>query len=82
MGGFNKISLRWYRDQGRGQEAADDVGAEQGMDGSWPIAILHCESRYHERRMWQYLFKTFGVNAMAWYETVDNPEPAAEPCPF
>lgn len=66
---WKRITLRWWRDRPRGQEAADDVGADQDMDGTWPRAVLECSDREHERRMWLYLLSRFGVNAMGYYES-------------
>lgn len=55
-------SLRWYRDQSRGQEAADAVACDQFHDG-WPTAQLHCRDERHATALWKYLLLTFGVNA-------------------
>lgn len=58
--------LRWFRDKGRGQEAADVLGAEQTMDGSWPVATLKCERRSTADMRWWQLLVHFDVNAMTY----------------
>lgn len=62
---FKDIYLQWYRDKGRGQEAADATGAEQLVDG-WPIARIH-GTNDELRVKWRELLDTFGVNATTWY---------------
>jgi hypothetical protein len=66
------ITLRWYRDKGRGQEAADHVEAKQVMDG-WPIAILECCDSDEADRRWHYLLSMFGVNAMTYFTPRSKP---------
>lgn len=61
--------LRWFRDRGRGQEAADATGAEQVFDGSWPVAVLPCPPE-EQWSVWDHLLETFDVNAMYYYPLV------------
>lgn len=69
-----RIYLRWYRDKGNGQKAADAVpGIVQTEDGAWPTAEWDCDSNAEACARWEFLYKTFGVNAMTvytgeWYE--------------
>lgn len=63
----DKLFLNWWRDKGRGQEAADAVGAQQPMDGTWPAAILPCATNKEANEKWDHLYKTYGVNAMTTY---------------
>lgn len=61
------FNLQWFRDQGRGQEAADAINAEQVMYGIWPVAIWRCECRQDAEQKWQRLYAEFAVNAMTYY---------------
>ena len=61
------MKLQWFRDQGQGQAAADEVQAIEEMVGSWPVAILVCLDKYHCDCMWRYLLTKFAVNAMTYY---------------
>lgn len=61
--------LRWFRDKGRGQEAADATGAVQEMDGIWPIAKLPADSTNQEE-LWRMLCSEYGVNA-TYYQHVN-----------
>lgn len=65
--------LQWYRDQGRGQEAADAIGAIQDMDGSWPTAKLPV-TRETQDEKWRHLLHTYGINAM-FYEHIPAERP-------
>lgn len=65
--------LRWFRDQGRGQEAADAVGAKQEMDGVWPVANWPCKDYKESDMRWQHLLKVYGVNAMTYYPSQGTP---------
>jgi hypothetical protein len=62
-----QLHLRWFRDQGRGQEAADTVGAIQTTDGAWDVAILFCNSYKDSETQWWNLLNTFQVNAMTYH---------------
>jgi hypothetical protein len=64
------FSLRWYRDQGRGQEAADNTNADQLMDGTWPIAVLPCDGYKDAGKRWKDLLDTYGVNATTYHPLV------------
>jgi hypothetical protein len=55
--------IRWFRDQRRGQEAADAMMATQTVDGSWPVAVLLCVDNADADRLWEHLYATFQVNA-------------------
>lgn len=67
-----KLFLHWFCDlYDRGFAAAKETGAEQSMDGSWPVAILPCASKEEADEKWKHLFDTYGVNAMN-YEIVDG----------
>lgn len=57
--------LQWYRDKGRGQEAAELMLAEESVD-VWPIARIYGPAKYLEK-IWDVLMKRFEVNAMTWY---------------
>lgn len=61
----DQYSLRWFRDQGRGQEAADVTGADQIID-VWPQAVLPCTSYEDSEVKWRGLLNRFGVNAMTY----------------
>jgi len=63
------FTLRWYRDKGRGQEAADATGATQTTD-TWPMAILPCADNQDASRRWWTLLKSYGVNATTWHPFV------------
>jgi hypothetical protein len=61
------LSLRWFRDQGRGQEAADAVKADQVLDGPWPVAVLTCKDYKDSEEKWWDLLRRFGVNSMTYH---------------
>ena len=65
----NQYTLRWYRDKGRGQEAADATSANQVVD-IWPMAILPCSDHQDADRRWWDLYRTYGVNATLYYPFV------------
>jgi predicted acetyltransferase len=61
---LSNIQLRWFRDQGLGQVAADAVNAEQTQIGSWPVAVLRFDTKEKADAEWWRLFQQFNVNAM------------------
>lgn len=64
-----KIYLRWFRDKGRGQEAADALSGEgviQDMDLTWPIAVWSCKTNKEAMEKWDRLWAEFKVNAMTY----------------
>jgi hypothetical protein len=65
---MGKISLRWYRDRDRGQQAADTTGAEQTACGTWPMAVWPCDNATIANLRWAWLLDTFGVNAETRHE--------------
>ncbi len=62
------IYLKWFRDQGRGQEASTAVKAVESVyDGiPWPVAVVNCTDRTHANEVWEKLYREFGVNAMTY----------------
>jgi hypothetical protein len=70
---MQRIHLQWYRDKGRGQEAADanDYTVYQ-LTHVWPIGLIVCKDNEEVRARWQHLYDTYGVNAMTVY--MDVPE--------
>lgn len=63
---FTNQYLQWYRDKGRGQEAADALGAVQSLDGVWPIARIY-GTRAELDVKWRELYMTYRVNPMHVY---------------
>lgn len=69
-----RIYLQWYRDKGRGQEAAEAMDAKQLTD-YWPIAVIEfpnpnqCALAIEAARdsLWWHLLLNYGVNAMTYY---------------
>ena len=75
MLGLTGTNLQWYRDiVPRGQEAADAVGAEQVMDGSWPVAVWPCSDPADAKQKWSRLYEEFGVNAMTYHYMANQQE--------
>ena len=57
--------LTWFRDRGRGQEAADHCSAAVKLDtGPWPVARIYVTSETQELILWRWLYNTYRVNAM------------------
>lgn len=63
---WTDIYLQWYRDKGRGQEAADaNPNAEQLVD-IWPVARIR-GTNDELLVKWKELLDTFEVNATTYY---------------
>ncbi len=66
-----RIYLEWYRDKGRGQEAADAMGAKQ-LTNIWPVAVIEFPNPHQceyaiaaaAESLWWHLLLAFGVNAV------------------
>lgn len=56
------IYLEWYRDQGRGQTAADCLPCVQKID-IWPVARLVCANHAESLILWWAILRLWGVNA-------------------
>lgn len=59
-----KATIQWFRDEGRGQEAADFFGTvEQTFDGEWPVASLPVPTNVSWIELLGFLRAAFSVRA-------------------
>ncbi len=58
-----QITLTWFRDYGRGQEAADRLLAEQYVD-IWPMASVTLPSVEMAKMAQEKIYNLFKINAL------------------